>query len=722
MKLMVILILISLISCVPIKEEEWMRLEMPMERYNFIREVYAPDDLEFLMGNGEMGGWARKDGLGFENLWFTDVWEDSVARKSFPGPKLTLLDQPLQDSIPETYRTELNIRNGILTTHLTYKEGEEYESTIFFSKTNKHLLLISIRNESPIHDIRCLLKIPEVGFNISQIDRNILQGSDPFSFTKTVWHLKADVPVKKINGEYRISIAPHKRVTIIYSLVTHFDSSEYVSVSAENIEVNNNFEQFIQEQEENWDNQWSGIASVILPDGENAKWFYRSLYTLYATAGADKFLPGELQFSIPDPDWKMHHFTYGHAGWSVWAFAMMGDREHAVKMAKWHFKPDALKENVRILFPETGPVELIYQEKSKGMHTYLDSYNPDAMAFGHEVSCEGYNITYPNTKHWDLQRHTDAFGTSLFHIISHYYPDNEFLVNYTYPVMKGTAEMWSSLAGWDSLMGYYYLPPLLSVSENIMEKSVLDAVLAARWNLKMSAGYAKKLDLDKKLQDKWMHIYEHLYVPQNDTIYLEYLEDDQSRSGGGYFGIRAPMYFGFPVLENIPDINMDKARRSLDITWGRNRQGEGMISFILNWFASTEAYLGNGNNAFKLSLLTTTLQDPSGVALCEVQGYNPYFLTGYSSFILSQLSMLLQSFNDTIRAFPALPDEWEDVEFYDLPAQGGVKVSGIMRSGKVNRISFDRDGKTVLELDQNLPVRFNPVNHTLEIIEAEKSL
>ena len=719
MKLIAILLIISLVSCVSSKEDKLERVEMPMEKYNFRRDAYDPDDLEFLMGNGEMGGWVAKDGLGFEKLWFTDVWENCETRKSLPGPKLILMDQPSSNSIPTAYHSDLNIRNGILKTKVAYIDGIEYTSRIFFSKSNKHLLLIQIRNESGQDNMRCLLKIPENGYRITQAETGCVRGNDHSSYTKTAWDMKADIPIDKVDGEYWLSIAPRSAATLRYSLVTHYDSDDYESVSMENVEAINSFEQLEKEQINNWNNQWSSIASVILPEGENAKWFYRSLYTLYATAGADKFLPGELQFSIPDPDWKMHHFTYGHAGWSVWAFAMMGDKEHAVKMAKWHYKPDALKENVRILFPETGPVELIYREQSKGIHTYLDSYNPDAMAFGHEVTSGGHNITYPNTKHWDLQRQLDAFGASLFHIISLFYPDNDFLINYTYPVMKGTAELWSSLARWDSLKNYYYLPPMLSVSENILEKSVLDAVLAARWNLKMSAEYARKLDLDEELQDKWMHIYEHLYVPQNDTIYLEYLGDDQSRSGGGYFGIRACMYFGFPVMENISSIDVSKARRSLDITWERNRKGEGMISFILNWFALTEAYLGYGNKAFELSWLTTTFQDPSGVALYEALDINPYFLTGYSSFILTQLSMLLQSYNDTIRVFPALPDEWKDIEFYDLPSQGGVKVSGILRSGKVRRIAFEQDGKEVLEMDRIMPVRVNPVNNALEIVKSE---
>ena len=697
---------------------------MPLEEYNFIREDYQPDDIEFLMGNGEMGGWVSKDGLGFEKMWFTDVWLDSETRMSLPGPKLILENEQIVFQDPLNYKTELNIRNGILTTSVELGDGTSYTSKVFLSIANKHQLVIHVKNRSQQTYLRCGLLLPCEGFIIEKHGVNQLVGTsrDEEAFTKMAWAITTGIDLEKNEEAFSISIAPNQSVTLRYSLVTHYDSKEYKAMALKNSEIELEYDQLAKEQVTKWNDQWLSSASVILPDGENAKWFYRSLYTLYATAGADHFLPGELQFSIPDVDWKMHHFTYGHAGWSVWAFALMGDKEHAKKMARWHYKPEALRENVKILFPETGPTELLYNDSSKGVHTYLEAYNPDAIAFGHEVTTAGYNIPSHNTKHWDLQRQLDAFAASLFHIIYHLYPEEDFLTNYTYPVMRGTAEMWSSLVKWDSLRRFYYLPPLLSVSENIIEQSVLDAVLAARWNLKMSALYAQKLNRDVELQEKWQHIYNHLYIPRNDTIYLEYLDEKKARSGGGYFGIRAYMYLGFPVLENIPDIDVSMARKSLDITWDRNRQGEGMITFISNWFALTEAYLGFGNNAYELSRLATRAQDPSGVALYEamdrkvdgsISGINPYFLTGYSSFILTQLAMLLQSFNDNISVFPAVPDKWEDIEFYDLPAQGGVRVSAVMHSGKVRGITFKKDGKEILKLDEATPVHVTQVGEDL---------
>jgi hypothetical protein len=63
-------------------------------------------------------------------------------------------------------------------------------------------------------------------------------------------------------------------------------------------------------------------------------------------------------------------------------------------------------------------------------------------------------------------------------------------------------------------------------------------------------------------------------------------------------------------------------------------------------------------------------------------------------------SMLLQSYNDTIRVFPAIPAQWKDLEFYDLPAEGGIKVSGKMKDGKVQWIRLSRDNKELIHVKE----------------------
>src|SRR5579885_3338383 len=53
------------------------------------------------------------------------------------------------------------------------------------------------------------------------------------------------------------------------------------------------------------------------------------------------------------------------------------------------------------------------------------------------------------------------------------------------------------------------------------------------------------------------------------------------------------------------------------------------------------------------------------------------------AFTAAVNEMLLQSWGGRLRIFPAVPEEWTDVSFRDLRAQGGVLVSGVMRSGEI---------------------------------------
>jgi hypothetical protein len=48
--------------------------------------------------------------------------------------------------------------------------------------------------------------------------------------------------------------------------------------------------------------------------------------------------------------------------------------------------------------------------------------------------------------------------------------------------------------------------------------------------------------------------------------------------------------------------------------------------------------------------------------------------------------LLLQSWNGTIRIFPAVPDSWKDASFHDLRAKGAFAVSAVRKNGKTEFI------------------------------------
>jgi hypothetical protein len=80
--------------------------------------------------------------------------------------------------------------------------------------------------------------------------------------------------------------------------------------------------------------------------------------------------------------------------------------------------------------------------------------------------------------------------------------------------------------------------------------------------------------------------------------------------------------------------------------------------------------------------------------------YRPFTLEGNFAFASGLQEMLLQSFAGFIEVFPAVPDDWNNVSFNTLRAEGGFLVSAKKENGKVYevRITSDKEGKAVLKL------------------------
>ncbi len=63
--------------------------------------------------------------------------------------------------------------------------------------------------------------------------------------------------------------------------------------------------------------------------------------------------------------------------------------------------------------------------------------------------------------------------------------------------------------------------------------------------------------------------------------------------------------------------------------------------------------------------------------------YSPMTLEAGFAAAAALMEMLLQSYGELIRVFPALPDHWHDAYFDDLRAEGAFLVSSLLRGGQV---------------------------------------
>jgi alpha-L-fucosidase 2 len=79
--------------------------------------------------------------------------------------------------------------------------------------------------------------------------------------------------------------------------------------------------------------------------------------------------------------------------------------------------------------------------------------------------------------------------------------------------------------------------------------------------------------------------------------------------------------------------------------------------------------------------------------------YHPFTLEGNFACASGIQEMLLQSQNDIIRVFPAVPASWKNISFHNLRARGAFLISAIKTDGKITEIRIypEAGGKLILQ-------------------------
>ena len=716
------------------------KLMKELNRYSIVYDEYRQDNMPILMGNTEMGGLADPLGRGIFNIEMANLWDNPFKRSLGSGMMLKIAQ--FAGLRPIFYEQKYSLSDGILSTRVGYQNGA-YSSEFFFSLNNKELIVYTLTNNGTTPLI-CNIDMGLYELQVKdKTNKSIYAESKEKTYTTLHYKLLSNIPLQEFASVINIEepfagfnrniytpdskdafffIAPNETVELVLQLRVGKEQIQEVNSDLYNVA------ELKKAHIEAWKNSWKQMAIVLLPEGEYAKTYYRSLHWLQCVAGSEKFLPGETQFAtltsriaseygyfsdkinLTENRWFQHAFTYGGAGWSAFAYTWIGDKKNAYNIINNMYVPDVLHKNATITYP-IGEKEVIFNDgKSKGTFKYLKKENPLVFCFGHELLDNGMNIHF-NNHPWDWQIHIQGFGSSLFYNYNKLFAGCS---DTTYAVLKGIAEFWSEILHFNKEENRFTLSPVVSLTEDLMEPDILDGLLAAKWSLSEASDFAKNKELDKELREKWSYIAKNIKIKNKDGIYLEYANDSERRLGGGYQGIRGYAYLGFPVMELGPSLSKEYVSNSLDMSWIRNKKGEGMITFIANWFALTDAYWGRSEDAYEKSSYCLSQLDPSKTAMCEVGNRNPYYLASYASFTMVPIAMILQTVGDVVSIFPAVPKVWKDIEFYGLPAIYGLRVSGAMKDGKVQWIIFRKDGEELLRLSEKAKIKVTEKNGEMQ--------
>ncbi|MBC7319131.1 hypothetical protein H5T89_00635, partial [bacterium] len=115
------------------------------------------------------------------------------------------------------------------------------------------------------------------------------------------------------------------------------------------------------------------------------------------------------------------------------------------------------------------------------------------------------------------------------------------------------------------------------------------------------------------------------------------------------------------------------------------------VGFSFSWAASIFAHTGYSNLARTMLLdyidrmiteNTFMMQGPQEGCDMSVHGTYAFTLEGGFGSANALLEMLLQSYNNTIRLFPGVPECWQNVVFHNLRTEGAYLVSAVRNEGK----------------------------------------
>ena len=121
------------------------------------------------------------------------------------------------------------------------------------------------------------------------------------------------------------------------------------------------------------------------------------------------------------------------------------------------------------------------------------------------------------------------------------------------------------------------------------------------------------------------------------------------------------------------------------------------VGYSFSWLANLKARAGDGEDAAKaLKIFSEAFCSSNSFHLNGDQlkkgysnyTYRPFTLEGNFAFASGLQEMLLQSQNDIIRIFPAIPSRWQTVSFNNLRTEDAFLISASKTNGQVDKIKI----------------------------------
>jgi len=321
---------------------------------------------------------------------------------------------------------------------------------------------------------------------------------------------------------------------------------------------------------------------------------------------------------------------------------------------------DNLIQNVR-------PVEWQTDSAFAGLNTGTDLDQPRDVD-GRGLNTTAGNLAWAMHNCWLIYRHT---------------MDKELLRESVFPMLRRAINFQIHLL--EERDGRYHLPETISPEYPLLSPDANYELATLRWGCETLLEASRILDIDDPLIPKWRRILEKLVVyPVDDNGYMV--------GTGVPFDLAHRHYSHLMMVYPYYLVHVEQAgteeliRKSLDHFYQVNlkeylkeKSWEVFAAYTHTGLASLYAAIGDGNESLRHlgGFMDYPLVRPNGL-------YSEAGPVLESPLTAAQVvhDMVLQSWGDKIRVFPAVPDVWEDLVFDDLRAEGAFLVSAERKGGE----------------------------------------
>lgn len=259
--------------------------------------------------------------------------------------------------------------------------------------------------------------------------------------------------------------------------------------------------------------------------------------------------------------------------------------------------------------------------------------------------------------------------------------NKEMLRDTIFPLLRGSINYYLHFLKQDN-QGKWHLPATYSPEYPITAEDMNFDLSLLKWGCKTLIEIDNTFKINDPRYEKWEQVVENLTNYPEDSTGLMLGKDLTMNLSHRHYSHLLMIYPLYDI--NIDQIGGRELIKKLLNHWQSKRSA--LAGYSYTGAASMAASLGNGDEALKYlnGLWEKGFLQPNTF----YKEAGPVIETPLSA-AQSIHDMLLQSWGNKIRVFPAVPTEWQNVSYKELSAEGGFLVSAVRGNGKTKFVVIE---------------------------------